>query len=85
MQAVSSLASPARIQSSPNPHVASYLARYEVDRRSVFVGNLPPGTGEIDVIQLFSRVGNTYNIEVKEFHSKYDGKSPTSSSIYFFH
>jgi RNA recognition motif-containing protein len=53
-----------------------YLDRYEVDRRSIFVGNLPMSTTEAQIAQLFEQYGTINNVVVREATSKYDGKCP---------
>ncbi|EHK96020.1 putative Meiotic activator RIM4 [Glarea lozoyensis 74030] len=76
IQAVAGMAStPPR----PTRHVSTssadrdYLDRYEVDRRSIFVGNLPMSTTEAQIAQLFEHYGTINNIVVREATSKYDG------------
>lgn len=60
---------------SANAATKAYLARYEVDRRSIFVGNLPVGTGEAQVKDLFESYGTIEEVTVREGISKFDSKS----------
>ncbi|KAH6855250.1 hypothetical protein B0I37DRAFT_423457 [Chaetomium sp. MPI-CAGE-AT-0009] len=41
-----------------------FLRKYDVDRRSVFVGNLPVGTHKQEIINLFSSVGEVIDANV---------------------
>lgn len=56
-----------------------YLSRYEADRRSVFVGNLPVGTTITDVQDLFGEYGPIIEIKITETPSKYESQSPALS------
>ncbi|TAQ88197.1 hypothetical protein B7494_g3501 [Chlorociboria aeruginascens] len=74
MQPIAGLASPARreINRSPDTEASrSYLARYDVDRRSIFVGNLPIGTSEEQVNGLFEHYGYIKEIIIRETTSRY--------------
>jgi RNA recognition motif-containing protein len=53
-----------------------YLDRYEVDRRSIFIGNLPSSTTESQIGQLFQHYGTINNIDIREGISKYNGLIP---------
>ncbi|RDW77401.1 hypothetical protein BP6252_05454 [Coleophoma cylindrospora] len=48
-----------------------FLEKYEVDRRSVFVGNLPVGVSEYDIAGLFSEFGSIRNVHVMDQPSKH--------------
>jgi RNA recognition motif-containing protein len=45
---------------------STYLERYKVDRRSVFVGNLPNGIHSHDIRGLFEKYGSVVNVEIVE-------------------
>lgn len=51
----------------------AYLARYELDRRSIFVGNLPGSFKESDLYQLFAEFGQIGQIDMHQVPSKYIG------------
>jgi RNA recognition motif-containing protein len=75
LQAIAGLASPSRAAPSRSPSKAenrAYLERYEVDRRSVFVGNLPLGTTETQLLQLFEHYGTIDHIILRETASKFE-------------
>lgn len=84
MQSIASLGSPTRnnggnARSPPSDTPArQYLARYEVDRRSIFVGNLPTGTTEGDIHDLFSEYGHIVDIILRETFSKFYRKSSSN-------
>jgi len=68
--------SPARTGPSPVDSIAKdYNDRYEVDRVSLFCGNLAVGTAKDQIIELFQAFGTIVNILVRESPSKFDGKS----------
>ncbi|RDW63853.1 hypothetical protein BP5796_10355 [Coleophoma crateriformis] len=48
-----------------------FLEKYEVDRRSVFVGNLPGGVSGYDIGGLFSEFGSIRNVQVMDQPSKH--------------
>lgn len=52
--------------SSQGSHHATYLARYEVDRRSIYVGNLPHNVENIEAIVRFAaaKVGTVENVQI---------------------
>ncbi|KAI9641076.1 hypothetical protein NHQ30_010504 [Ciborinia camelliae] len=74
LQPIAGLAAPAQ-QSQPAAEVDSnkaYLARYDVDRRSIFVGNLPLGTSEQQIRGLFEHYGEIQDISLRENASKFE-------------
>jgi RNA recognition motif-containing protein len=69
---------------SANAATKAYLARYEVDRRSIFVGNLPVGTVEAQIRDLFESYGTIEEITVREGLSKFESESTfTLSSVLY--
>lgn len=52
----------------------AYLSRYETDRRSIFVGNLPVGTTEEHIEGLFEHFGKINHINLREGVSKFGSK-----------
>lgn len=52
----------------------AYLARYEVDRRSIFVGNLPLGATEQQIRDIFEHYGEIQEISIRENASKFERK-----------
>ncbi|KAF4635113.1 hypothetical protein G7Y89_g2980 [Cudoniella acicularis] len=75
LHAVAGMASPSRPGKSPgNSADRAYLDRYEVDRCSVFVGNLPVGTTEAQVSDLFEQCGTIEQIVLRETASKFDAQ-----------
>jgi polyadenylate-binding protein len=60
-----------------NKHDEEYLRRYELDRRSVFVGNLPENITQEDIAALFSQVGEVQSVQLIK-RGAVQGKSPTS-------
>jgi len=75
LQAIAGLASPSRAvpsRSPSTPENRAYLERYEVDRRSIFVGNLPLGTTETQLFQLFEHCGTVDHIILRETASKFE-------------
>ncbi|KAF7913933.1 uncharacterized protein EAF01_000339 [Botrytis porri] len=74
LQPIAGLAAPAQ-QSPPAAEVdatKAYLARYDVDRRSIFVGNLPLGTSEQQIRGLFEHYGDIQDISLRENASKFE-------------
>ncbi|POS86631.1 hypothetical protein EPUL_001378 [Erysiphe pulchra] len=59
-----------RGQSDPNHR--AYLDTYEVDRRSIFVGNLPSEINDIEVKDIFSMYGDIINITIYKNESNFD-------------
>jgi RNA recognition motif-containing protein len=77
LQPINGLGSPARAANavrSPSDSARAYLARYEIDRRSVFVGNLPVGITEDEIKNIFEQYGQIQEIIIKESASKFEGK-----------
>ena len=73
IQSIQGLASP-----NPSPislSARSYLARYEVDRRSIFVGNLPLGVTEGELTQLFEHYGHIEEVVIRDSPSKIERES----------
>lgn len=86
VQAIAGLGSPARNTDVRSPTgvdtaARAYLARYEVDRRSIFVGNLPAGTTEDQIRSLFEQYGSIEDIIIRETVSKFECKSRSTSLI----
>ncbi|SZF05302.1 unnamed protein product [Blumeria hordei] len=55
-----------------DPAHRAYLETYEIDRRSIFVGNLPPDISELDIKELFSRFGDIIHIAIHKNESTVD-------------
>jgi RNA recognition motif-containing protein len=74
MQPIAGLASPTQhAHSSPEMDATkAYLARYEVDRRSIFVGNLPLRTTEQQLRDLFEHYGEIQEVSLRENVSKFE-------------
>jgi RNA recognition motif-containing protein len=77
--------SPTRPSAVRSPSMSSdaaraYLARYDVDRRSVFVGNLQLGTTEEEIDGIFKRYGVIEEIIIRESDSKFERKFNSSTS-----
>lgn len=74
MQPIAGLASPVQQAQSPPEMDATkaYLARYEVDRRSIFVGNLPLRITEQQIRDLFEKYGEIQEISLRENASKFE-------------
>ena len=82
MQPIAGLVSPTKqiVQSSPETASGrAYLARYDIDRRSIFVGNLPLGTSELQIRQLFEPFGVILDVIVRENASKFEREFTTTS------
>lgn len=78
LQSIAGLGSPARSNlrsPQPDPTARQYIARYEVDRRSIFVGNLPSGTTETQIRELFEEFGYIVEVIIRETVSKHDCRS----------
>ncbi|POS83092.1 hypothetical protein EPUL_004372 [Erysiphe pulchra] len=72
-QLISPCSSPSdRNQSDPTRR--AYLDTYEIDRRSIFIGNLPTDIGELEVKEIFSKYGDIVNISVHKNESTIDRK-----------
>ncbi|KAJ8058451.1 hypothetical protein OCU04_012639 [Sclerotinia nivalis] len=74
LQPIAGLATPAQ-QSPPEAEIdatKAYLARYDVDRRSIFVGNLPLSASEQQIRGLFEHYGEIQDISLRENASKFE-------------
>jgi RNA recognition motif-containing protein len=80
MQSMANMCSPARSAFGvhSNPADRQYLETYEVDKRSVFVGNLPVEILEIDLQQKFEKYGAVRRVTLHKNESTIDCMS-------FFH
>jgi RNA recognition motif-containing protein len=56
----------------PSTAAADYMARYDLDRKSIFIGNLPIGTDEKTVRSIFGEHGYINDVFIKETASRYD-------------
>lgn len=72
MQSMANMASPSRNTKS-NPAYRDYLNTYDIERRSVFVGNLPADTVEADLEQHFANCGNIIRVTIHRPESIIDG------------
>ena len=52
-----------------------FLRKYDVDRRSIFVGNLPADTHKEEIIDLLSPVGEILDVNVIKRPTSYHGQS----------
>lgn len=69
------MASPTKLQKSPASSAdRAYLENYENERCSIFIGNLPVGTTEAQITQLFEHYGTIDNIMLREAQSKFSGR-----------
>jgi len=50
------------------------MEQYAVDRRSIYVGNLPTGTTESQVREIFQDYGEIARVLLRESTSKYERK-----------
>jgi hypothetical protein len=80
LTALAGTATPARRTppSSDGP-AAAYMDRYHHDRKSIFVGNLPPGTTEGALRKFFVQHGYIEDVILRENISKFDRKFSISS------
>lgn len=74
---------PVRSSPSATDAARAYLSRYETDRRSIFVGNLPLGITENQVKELFGPYGKVEEINLHESASKFERKSLSLLKILF--
>lgn len=74
MQCMANMASPARDQSRSDPALRAYLETYAVDKRSVFVGNLPSDVTEAQLKEIFEQFGSVVQITLHKNESTVDGK-----------
>jgi len=68
---------PVRVESARRPthlEAKSYLDRYDVDRRSIFVGNLPQNIQQEQLQERFGRFGAVRKAEVIRRRSNREGK-----------
>lgn len=68
------LGSPRNDRNQSDPARRAYLETYEVDRRSVFVGNLPTEINELELKEIFLKFGDIINITVHKNESTVDRK-----------
>jgi hypothetical protein len=61
-----------------SPAARAYLDRVEIDNRSIFVGNVPAGTTEHEIMGLFGGYGTIDKITIKDVFSKYERRSSSS-------
>lgn len=52
-----------------------FLRKYDVDRRSIFVGNLPADTHKEEIIDLLSPVGEILDVNLVKRPTSYHGQS----------
>ena len=64
-----------RSRGHASPAAKAYLDRVEIDNRSIFVGNVPAGTTERDIKELFGGYGTIDKITIKDVFSKYERRS----------
>lgn len=72
---ISGLASPRRnYRRSPEESrdARDYCARYEIERKSIFVGGLASGTTEVQVRELFDQCGRIVGVSIREMSSKFE-------------
>ncbi|KAJ8111721.1 hypothetical protein ONZ43_g5555 [Nemania bipapillata] len=64
---------------SQNNHYANYLARYEVDRRSIYVGNLPHNVENIEEIlhHAAAQAGAVEKVQIIRKEPRNEGGRPT--------
>ena len=74
----------ARSSPAATDSARAYISRYEVDRRSIFVGNLPLGTTEQQIKDLFEPYGKVEEINLRESASKIDRKPASHFSKILF-
>lgn len=75
LHAVAGMASPSKPGKNPVDNADRiWLARYEVDRRSIFVGNIPAGTTEDQLAEIFEPYGSIASIVLRESPSRYDAQ-----------
>ncbi|KAI0863379.1 hypothetical protein F4860DRAFT_511773 [Xylaria cubensis] len=68
-----------KANTSQSNHYANYLARYEVDRRSIYVGNLPHNVENIEEIlhHAASKAGTVEKVQVIRKEPRNEGGRPT--------
>ncbi len=76
MQSMANMCSPSRgsqYGGSSDPAARQYLETYEVDKRSIFVGNLPVQTQELELEQKFEKYGPIRRVTLHKNESSIDG------------
>jgi hypothetical protein len=75
MQSMASMCSPVRGApfGGSVPADRQYLDTYEVDKRSIFVGNLLVETRELDLLQKFEKYGPIHRVTLHKNESVVDG------------
>lgn len=73
MQSMANMASPSRNTKS-NPAYRDYINTYDIERRSVFVGNLPVDASEAELEQHFANCGNIIRVTIHRPESIIDGE-----------
>lgn len=79
---MANMGSPARQGhfTTSDPAARQYLDTYEVDKRSVFVGNLPSDITEGELQEIFQRFGVVVQVTLHKNDSTVDGTSSANSS-----
>lgn len=78
MQCMANMGSPAsRGLNKSDPAHRSYLDTYEVDKRSIFVGNLPTDVTEGEIFDIFQQFGSIVQVTLHKNDSMIDGKFHT--------
>jgi RNA recognition motif-containing protein len=77
MQSMANMCSPTRstLVGQSNSVLRRYLETYEVDKRSIFLGNLPAEIGEVDLHRGFEKYGAIAKISLHKNESVVDGRS----------
>ena len=78
MQCMANMGSKSTTQS--DPQYRSYLDTYDVDKRSVFVGNLAIDVTESELFEIFQPFGRIVQVTLHKNDSTLDGKSPNPLS-----
>lgn len=71
--------SPARGRVPEDPTGRHYLEEYDIERRSIYVGNLPTDADNDDLRDLFMNYGKIIKVTLHKNESIVDGKSYPSS------
>ncbi len=79
---MANMGSPARQGrfTTSDPSARQYLDTYEVDKRSVFVGNLPADVTEGELQEIFQRFGGIVQVTLHKNDSTVDGTASANSS-----
>ncbi|KAJ5040422.1 uncharacterized protein L3040_006078 [Drepanopeziza brunnea f. sp. 'multigermtubi'] len=72
MQALANMSSPAQQRDASDPSARAYLETYDVDKRSVFFGNLPSDVTEGEIHDIFQQFGGVCNITLHKSDSIID-------------